>query len=356
VVRDLDGAVAVRIGLHDQENAARAAYSRADGAEVPAKPIKIDLNPGGEFHVVSAANRPPDEYHTGCAEASRALGDRPAPAYTARLAETPRPSPPAPDRDTFGAAAAELLDLVRHLSGPDGCPWDREQTTKSLSPYVVEEAHEIADAIVAEDRRAAAEELGDLLFLVTFLAVRLEQEGGPAPAKIARGNIAKMIARHPHVFGDTRAEDAQEVLRLWEERKRLEAGHESILGKSPAGLPALLRAYRIQEKASSVGFDWPDVEGVAKKLREELDEVEAAVRSGNAAETAAELGDLLFAAVNLARYLKIDPEARLRAATDKFRSRFDRVTELLRERGEAPEQTSLEELDRLWEQAKREGR
>ena len=265
-------------------------------------------------------------------------------------------SPPAPDRDAFGDAASELLDLVRHLSGPDGCPWDREQTTKTLSPYVVEEAHEIADAIVAEDRRSAAEELGDLLFLVTFVAVRLEQEGGPAPASIARGNIAKMIARHPHVFGGARAEDAQEVLRLWEERKRLEAGHESILGKSPAGLPALLRTYRVQEKASSIGFDWPDVEGVVRKLREELDEVEAALRADAPAETASEIGDLLFAVVNLARYLKIDPEARLRAATDKFRRRFDRVTELLRERGIAAEQAGLEELDRLWDQAKREER
>jgi len=266
------------------------------------------------------------------------------------------PSPPAPDRDAFGAAVAELLDLVRHLSGPEGCPWDREQTTQTLSPYVVEEAHEIADAIVAGDRPAAAEELGDLLFLVTFVAVRLEQEGGPAPAAIARGNIAKMIARHPHVFGGARATDSQEVLRLWEERKRLEAGHESILGKSPAGLPALLRAYRVQEKASSVGFDWPNVEGVVVKLHEELDEVAAAVRAERPDETAAEIGDLLFAVVNLARYLKIDPEARLRAATEKFRRRFDRVTDLLRERGLAAEQAGPAELDRLWEQTKREER
>ena len=272
------------------------------------------------------------------------------------MADSSLSSPAAPDRDAFGAAVAELLDLVRHLSGPDGCPWDREQTTKSLSPYVVEEAHEIADAIVAEDRPSAAEELGDLLFLVTFLAVRLEQEGGPAPAAIARGNIEKMIARHPHVFGGTRAADSQEVLRLWEERKRLEAGHESILGKSPAGLPALLRAYRVQEKASSVGFDWPNVEGVVAKLREEVDEVEAAVRAERPAETAAEIGDLLFAVVNLARYLKIDPEARLRAATEKFRRRFDRVTDLLREQGLAAEQAGLDELDRLWEQVKREER
>ena len=305
---------------------------------------------------MSAEPRPHDDYHTGCHEASRALPDRALDPYTARMDDARYPSPAAPDRGAFGAAASELLDLVRHLSGPDGCPWDREQTTKSLSPYVVEEAHEIADAIVAEDRRSAAEELGDLLFLVTFLAVRLEQEGGPAPAAIARGNIEKMIARHPHVFAGARARDAQEVLRLWEERKRLEAGHESILGKSPAGLPALLRAYRVQEKASSVGFDWPDVHGVVEKLREEVGEVEAAVRAGRPADTASEIGDLLFAVVNLARFLKIDPEAQLRAATDKFRRRFDRVVELLREEGRSPEQAGLAEMDRLWDRAKGEER
>ena len=254
------------------------------------------------------------------------------------------------------------------MSGPDGCPWDREQTLRTLSPYAVEEAHEIADAIAAEDRPAVAEELGDLLFLVTFLAVRLEQEGGPAPAAIARANIAKMIARHPHVFGERKDLDAQGVLRQWEEGKRGETGrtretgqtgeasHESLLGKSPAGLPALLRAYRVQEKAASVGFDWADVRGVLAKLREEVTEVEEAIQGGQDGKVAEEIGDLLFAVVNLARFVKTDPEAHLRAATEKFRSRFDRVTAMLKAEGRAPESAGLPELDRLWEAVKREER
>jgi MazG family protein len=265
-------------------------------------------------------------------------------------------SPPSRDRSEFGAALSELIDLVRHLSGPQGCPWDKEQTTRTLSPYVVEEAHEIADAITAEDRSHAAEELGDLLFLVTFLAVRLEEEGGISPAEIARRNIAKMIARHPHVFGERRDLDAQGVLRQWEEGKRRESGHESLLGKSPAGLPALLQAYRAQEKAASVGFDWENVHGVIAKLREELNEVEQAIDSGSTARLAEELGDLLFAVVNLARFVKADPEASLRAATKKFRKRFDRVVEMLRDEGRSPHEAGLPELDRLWEAAKEEER
>ena len=269
-------------------------------------------------------------------------------------AQAGRTSPKAPDRSDFAAAQAELLDQVRHLSGPDGCPWDREQTLRTLSPYAVEEAHEIADAIAEEDRSAVAEELGDLLFLVTFLAVRLEQEGGPAPAAVARGIIAKMIARHPHVFGERKDLDAQGVLRQWEAGKKSEAGHESLLGKSPAGLPALLRAYRVQEKAASVGFDWSDVGGVIAKLREEVTEVEDAIRGGKDDKIAEEIGDLLFAVVNLSRFVKTDPEAHLRAATEKFRRRFDRVTEMLEAEGRSPESAGLPELDRLWDAAKRE--
>src|SRR5882762_721848 len=181
----------------------------------------------------------------GADEAAPAWTSTSLPHYTRPMSPSNPTAPKASDRSDFAAAQAELLDLVRHLSGPDGCPWDREQTLRSLSPYAVEEAHEIADAIAAGDRPAIAEEVGDLLFLVTFLAVRLEQEGGPAPAAIARANVAKMIARHPHVFGDRKDLDAQGVLRQWEEGKRGEtgeqgkAGGESLLGQSPAGLPAL---------------------------------------------------------------------------------------------------------------------
>jgi len=263
---------------------------------------------------------------------------------------------PAPDREEFARAAAELLDLVRHLSGPDGCPWDREQSSKTLSPYLVEEAHEIGEAIARGDRPAEREELGDLFFLVVFLAVTLEREEGTKPVDLVRGIIAKMIARHPHVFGERRDLDSQGVLRQWEEGKRREAGRESLLGTSPERLPALLKAYRAQEKAASVGFDWESVDGVLAKLREEVGEVEHAIRSGDGDRVAEEIGDLLFAAVNLARFVKRDPEAHLSAAVEKFRRRFDRVVELLRERGSSPVEAGLPELDRLWEAVKREER
>jgi len=165
-----------------------------------------------------------------------------------------------------------------------------------------------------------------------------------------------MIARHPHVFGERRELDAKGVLRQWETGKQREAGHASLLGKSPAGLPALLQAYRAQEKAASVGFDWDNVEGVLAKLREEVVEVEAALHEKRADAVREEIGDLLFAAVNLARFVKADPEAQLRAATMKFRRRFDRVAEMLRAGGRSPEEAGLPELDRLWEAAKREER
>ena len=265
-------------------------------------------------------------------------------------------SPAAADREAFADAAARLLDLVRHLSGPEGCPWDREQAPRTISPYLVEESHEIGEAIVHRDAASAREELGDLLFLAVFLAVALEREGGAPPATVLRENIAKMVRRHPHVFHETDALDAQGVLRRWEERKQKETGHESVLGKSPPALPALLQAYRAQEKAASVGFDWDSVDGVIAKLREEVEEAAQAIGSGDPARISEELGDLLFAAVNLARFVKSDPEAHLRAATGKFRRRFDRVVAKLRADGRSIEEAGLPELDRLWEEVKDEER
>ncbi len=184
-----------------------------------------------------------------------------------------------------------------------------------------------------------------------------EQEGGATPAEIFHGNIAKMIARHPHVFEAPKELDAQGVLRQWEERKRHEGGeHASLLGKSPTSLPALLQAFRAQEKAASVGFDWERVADVVAKLREEVGEAEQAIAAGREDEVAEEIGDLLFAVVNLARFVKTDPEARLRAATAKFRRRFDRVAEMLRAEGRSVEEAGLPELDRFWEAVKREER
>ena len=272
------------------------------------------------------------------------------------MSETQGGSPPAPDRAAFADAAARLLDLVRHLAGPDGCPWDREQTPRTISPYLVEESHEIGEAIVHGDEAGAREELGDLFFLAVFLAVALEREGGAPPSAAVTENIAKMIRRHPHVFHEPDDLEAQDVLRRWEERKQRESGHESVLGKSPKSLPALLQAYRAQEKAASVGFDWDSVDGVIAKLREEVEEAAQAVREGDEARISEELGDLLFAVVNLARFVRSDPEAHLRAATEKFRWRFDRVVARLRAEGRSVEEAGLPELDRLWEQVKEEER
>ncbi len=264
--------------------------------------------------------------------------------------------PPAPDREEFARSAAELLDLVRHLSGPDGCPWDREQTSRTLSPYLVEEAHEIGEAIARDDRAAVREELGDLLFLVVFLAVTFEREDGTRLPDLVREVIDKMIARHPHVFGERRDLDARGVLRQWEEGKRRESGHESLLGRSPERMPALLQAYRVQEKAASVGFDWSSIQDVIAKVREEVGEVERAIQSDGKARAVEEVGDLLFAVVNVARFLKMDPEAHLQTATRKFRKRFDRVVELIRAKGKSPSEAGLSEMDRLWEEAKRQER
>jgi MazG family protein len=269
------------------------------------------------------------------------------------------PSPPAPDRTDFAAAAAELLDLVRHLASDEGCPWDREQNPRTLTPYVVEEAHEIGEAVAKGDADNAAEELGDLFYLACFLAIALEREGGLAPAAVLRGNIGKMIGRHPHVFGEGAADpalDAQGVLRRWEEGKRKESAGTSILGKRPDALPALLQAYRIQEKAASVGFDWEHAQGVVEKIREELAEVEREMDLAAPERIAEEIGDLLFAVVNLSRFLRIDPEAHLRIATEKFRGRFDRVAAMLREQGRSVDEAGLPELDRLWEAVKKEER
>jgi MazG family protein len=268
-------------------------------------------------------------------------------------------SPPARDRADFAAAAAELLDLVRHLASDDGCPWDREQNPRTLTPYVVEEAHEIGEAVAGANADGASEELGDLFYLACFLAVALEREGGAAPAGVLRRNIAKMIRRHPHVFGADAAApelDAQGVLRRWEEGKRLESPEASILGKRPDKLPALLQAYRIQEKAASVGFDWENALGVIAKIREELIEVEREMDLAAPERVAEEIGDLFFAVVNLSRFLRIDPESQLRIATEKFRSRFDRVAAMLRQQGRSVEEAGLPELDRLWEAAKQEER
>jgi nucleoside triphosphate diphosphatase len=272
------------------------------------------------------------------------------------------------------ADLGKLVALIDRLRAPGGCPWDREQTLGDLRAYLVEEAHEAAaaiDAVAAAGETgdkageaagdaagawsALAGELGDLLFQAAFVAALAAEAGAFTAAEAIDRVHAKMVARHPHVFptaGGTREElaDADAVTRAWERRK-LAAGAGSLLAGVPASLPALLGAYRMTQKAAGVGFDWPDAAAVLAKLDEERAELASALDEGDAA-VREELGDLLFTVANLARKLGVDPEAALAAANAKFRRRFAHVETRLAERGRRPDESTLEEMDALWNEAK----
>jgi len=251
------------------------------------------------------------------------------------------------------AELADLVALVARLRAPDGCPWDREQGLANLRAYLVEEAHELAAAIDGGDWEEIAEELGDLLFQAAFVARLGEEAGALSAAAVVAAVHAKLVARHPHVFGGEQLADAGEVVRAWERRKAAERP-AGLLAGVPPSLPALLAAYRMTQKAAGVGFDWPDAAGVLAKLREEIGELEAELAAGApAARVGEELGDLLFAAANLARHLGHDPECALAGANAKFRRRFAAVEAALAGRGIAAADAGLELMDALWEEAKR---
>jgi MazG family protein len=262
---------------------------------------------------------------------------------------------------------ARLLELVATLRAPDGCPWDREQTLADARGYLIEEAHEAAAAAAAGDWDELAGELGDLLFQVAFVARLGEERGALDPGEVIDRIHRKMVARHPHVFGDEAAETAEEVLAAWERRKLAAHRDRSLLEGVPASLPPLVAAYRMTQKAAGVGFDWPDAEAVLEKLDEEVAELRAEMGAGAEVGTAAggaedreaarariadEVGDLLFTVVNLARKLGIDPDAALAGTNEKFRRRFRHIEERLAAEGRNLADVGLEELDRLWEEAK----
>lgn len=249
---------------------------------------------------------------------------------------------------------SKLRDLVVHLRSPDGCPWDREQRLETVRPYVVEEAHEVAAAIDTGDPAALRSELGDLLFQVVFIARLAEEQGAFDLADVIEEIHQKMVARHPHVFGDESLEDSAAVLRSWEQRKLREEKRESLLGGVPASLPALTAAHRITQKAAGVGFDWSSPQEVSLKIREELDEVETALADEGAESPAVreEIGDLLFAVSNLSRFLHIDPEGALAAANGKFRRRFEAMAKTLERGGISLDQATIEEMDRAWDDVK----
>ncbi len=249
----------------------------------------------------------------------------------------------------------DLIEIVRILRAPGGCPWDIEQTHQSIRRGLLEEAYELAEAIDEDSPEHMREELGDVLLQVVFHASIEEDAGRYDLNAVANDECRKLIYRHPHVFGDVTVSSTGEVLSNWEELKKKEKGQASQADAVDAvakTLPALWRAEKVQKKAAKVGFDWPDVSGALDKLSEETAELKAAVNGDG--DPAEELGDLLFAAVNAARFLKVDPEDALQAATDKFAARFRRVEELAKARGHSMDEFSLEELDKFWDEAKRE--
>ena len=256
--------------------------------------------------------------------------------------------------DREAKAFAELVTVCRRLRGPDGCPWDREQTLQTMTPYLTEEAVESGEAIGTGVTADIAEELGDLSFLAIFCLELLGETSGVGIAEALERAAQKLIRRHPHVYGTGKIEDGDAAYRQWQEIKKQEKGDRaaSLLGEQPKGLPALVAAYRVQEKAGAVGFDWPAADGAMAKIREETEEIQQAMGGDTDPALAHEVGDLLFAVVNLARHLRVDPERELRTATHRFRDRFHHIEKRLAESGRSPVQASLEEMDRLWEEAK----
>jgi len=255
-----------------------------------------------------------------------------------------------------------LLEVVRRLRDPErGCPWDKEQSFATIAPYTIEEAYEVADAIRREAWAELAGELGDLLLQVVYHAQIAEEAGLFDFEQVAQGIAEKMIRRHPHVFGDAVVESAAAQRRAWEEVKAAEragkASDPSVLADVPLALPALTRAEKLQRRAARIGFDWPEPTPILAKIEEELAELRASLEAREPREKLAEeLGDLLFAVVNLARRLEIDAEEALRAANAKFERRFRAVEARARASGSDPAQLDLAALDRLWEEVKAEER
>jgi ATP diphosphatase len=252
------------------------------------------------------------------------------------------------------AGLEQLVDLVRRLRAPDGCPWDREQRLADLRAYLLEEAHELAAAIDGGGWGEVAEELGDLLFQAAFIATLGEEAGALDLRQVIAGVRRKMVARHPHVFGGETLADAPAVRAAWERRKlEHEPRRASLLAGVPASLPALAAAYRLTQKAAGVGFDWPDAAAVLDKAGEEIGELRQALAAADTPAMREELGDLLFTVANLCRKLEIDPEAALAGTNLKFRRRFGKVEAGLAAQGKPLGEASLEEMDQLWDDAKR---
>src|SRR5436309_144884 len=248
----------------------------------------------------------------------------------------------------------ELVALMTRLRGPNGCPWDRKQTLESLKPFIVEEAYEVVDAIDRGQRAALAEELGDLQLQVVFVAEITREEGSFDIYDVVTSIHDKLVRRHPHVFGDVEARDAEQVLVNWEKLKSDERKKENkgVLSGVPASLPALLKASRLTEKAARVGFDWRGTEEVFHKVDEEIAELREAIAGGDATNIRDEIGDLLFTIANIARKLDVNAEEALQSTNRKFTRRFQSMESRVHGSGRNLDQLTLEEMDALWDDAK----
>jgi tetrapyrrole methylase family protein/MazG family protein/ATP diphosphatase len=265
-------------------------------------------------------------------------------------------------RQQRGETFPRLVELMQRLLAPDGCPWDREQSFASLRRYVLEEACEVIDAIDGGEGAALQEELGDLTLQVVFLSELARGAHGFGPDDVIRGICEKLVRRHPHVFGDSQIDGADGVARQWEQIKDREKGPRALLDGVPRSLPALLRAHQLSERVSRVGFDWPDADGSRAKVEEEIGELDDAIQSGDKQRVSAELGDVLFALVNLARQHGLDASEALAGTCDRFARRFSHVEARVREerggwprdaQGKPTRGIELERLDAYWDEAKR---
>jgi len=254
-----------------------------------------------------------------------------------------------------GKAFEKLVEIIARLRSEDGCPWDRQQTHESLKGNLLEETYEVMDAIDARDMNELRAELGDLMMQIVFHA-RLADERGDFDIKDAIESIAeKLLRRHPHVFGEAEVASAEEVLHRWEEIKAGEKGFEkrvSVLDGVPKTLPALARAMEMSKRAVKAGFEWPNLDAVVEKLQEEVGELKDELRQGDRERIAEEIGDVLFTIVNVARWMKVDPEDALRAMTKRFADRFKRIEEAARAGGRPLQEMTLQEMDAVWDRAK----
>lgn len=251
----------------------------------------------------------------------------------------------------LGETFQKLVDIVNILRGPEGCPWDREQTHQSLSSHLLEEAYEVLESIDNNDFNGLQEELGDLLLQSVFHAQIAKENGQFTMLEVLEQINQKLIRRHPHVFGAAVIKTAEEQHKNWENIKRKE-GKKSVLDGVPLHAPSLLRAYRIQRKASTVGFDWNSIDPIWEKINEEIDELKEVIASQNKARIQEEFGDLIFALVNLSRFIQVNPENALRLAIIKFIKRFNQVENTLKAQGKKIDETTLEEMDEIWNQIK----